>query len=61
MNDKRVVIDASVALKWLLRDEEIVPQADALLDDLLAGQLSVVVPTLFDYEVANVLRVAVSR
>ena len=61
MSVKRIVIDASVALKWPLRDEEPVPQADALLDDLLAGQLSVLVPTLFDYEIANVLRVAVSR
>ncbi len=61
MSVKRIVMDASVALKWPLRDEEPVPQADTLLDDLLAGQLSVLVPTIFDYEIANVLRVAVSR
>ncbi len=61
MSVKRIVIDASVALKWPLRDEEVIPQADALLDDLLESRLSVLVPTIFDYEIANVLRVAVSR
>ena len=61
MSVKRIVIDASVALKWALRDEEIIPQADTLLDDLLAGQLSIFVPTLFDYEITNTLKVAVSR
>lgn len=61
MSAKRVVIDASVALKWALRDEEIIPQAEALLDDLLAGKLLPLVPTIFDYEIANTLKVAVSR
>ena len=55
MSDKRIVIDASTALKWTLRDEEPSSQADALLDDLLAGRLSVLVPTIFDYEITNVL------
>jgi predicted nucleic acid-binding protein len=58
---KRVVIDASVALKWRLRDEEATSQADALLDDCLAGKLALLTPTLFDYEIANALRVAVTR
>ena len=48
MTVKRVVIDSSVALKWELRDEETLPQADALLEDVLAGRPSPVVPTLFD-------------
>ncbi|MEK7277911.1 MAG: type II toxin-antitoxin system VapC family toxin [Chloroflexota bacterium] len=61
MSDKRVVVDASVALKWFLRDEEVVPQADALLDDLLASRLSLLVPTIFDYEIANALKVAAVR
>ena len=61
MNGKRLVIDASVALKWRLRDEEATSQADALLDDFLADKLALLTPTLFDYEIANALRVAVSR
>ncbi len=61
MNGKRIVIDASVALKWRLRDEEATSQADALLEDFLAGKLELLTPTLFDYEIANALRVAVTR
>ena len=61
MNGKRLVIDASVALKWRLRDEEATSQADALLDDFLAGRLELLTPTLFDYEIVNALRVAVTR
>ena len=61
MSGKRVVIDASVALKWRLRDEEATQQADALLADFLAGKLQLLTPTLFDYEIANALRVAVTR
>jgi predicted nucleic acid-binding protein len=61
VNGKRLVIDASVALKWRLRDEEATIQADALLDDFLAGRLALLTPTLFDYEIANALRVAVTR
>lgn len=59
MSAKRVVIDASVALKWRLRDEEATSQADALLDDFLAGKLELITPTLFDYEITNALKVAV--
>ena len=61
MNGKRLVIDASVALKWRLRDEEATSQADTLLEDFLAGKLELLTPTLFDYEIANALRVAVTR
>lgn len=61
MSAKRVVIDASVALQGRLRDEEATQQADALLEDFLAGKLELLTPTLFDYEIANGLRVAVTR
>lgn len=61
MSAKRIVIDASVALKWRLRDEEATTQADAILDDFLAGRLELLTPTLFDYEITNALRVAVTR
>lgn len=61
MSVKRVVIDASVVLKWRLRDEEATDKADALLDDFLAGNLLLLAPTLLDYEIANALRMAVIR
>jgi predicted nucleic acid-binding protein len=61
VSGKGVVIDASVALKRRLRDEEATQQADALLEDFLAGKLALLAPMLFDYEIANALRVAVTR
>ena len=61
MTGKRVVIDASVAVKWRLRDEDATQQADALQEDFLADKLVLLTPTLFDYEITNALRVAVTR
>ena len=61
MNGKSIVIDSSVALKWRLRDEEATAQADALLDDFLAGKLSLLTPTLFEYEITNALKVGVMK
>ncbi|GAB4419942.1 MAG: type II toxin-antitoxin system VapC family toxin [Anaerolineae bacterium] len=61
MSAKQIIIDASVALKWRLRDEEATSQADALLDDYLAGKLGLLTPTLFDYEITNALKVAVTK
>jgi len=58
---KQIVIDASAALKWRLRDEEATAQADALLDDFLAGDVELITPTLFDYEITNALKVAAVR
>ena len=57
-----VVIDASVALKWGLDDEEYVAQAVALRDDwVLYKKHRPVAPSLFYYEVINGLRTAVLR
>lgn len=61
MTVKQIIIDASVALKWRLRDEEATDQADALLDNFLAGELGLLTPTLFDYEITNALKVAVTK
>ncbi len=61
MTIKRLVVDASVALKWVLRDEEATLQADALLNDLLAGRVSLFAPSLFDYEITNALKVTVAK
>lgn len=61
MSVKRVVIDASVALKWRLRDEEATYHADAMLDDFLDEKLDLLTSTLSDYEITNALRVAAVR
>ncbi len=61
MSGKTIAIDASVVLKWWLRDEEATAEADKLQDDFLNGKLKLIAPALLDYEVANVLKVAVVR
>lgn len=61
MSVRAIVIDASAALKWRLLDEEAVTEATAILYDLLNGQLRLIAPTLFDYEITNALRVAVTK
>lgn len=57
----KVVIDASVALKWLMDDEECVGQALALRDDGLKTAKALYAPTLLLYEVINGLVVASRR
>jgi hypothetical protein len=52
---------ASAALKWHLHDEEARAEADALLRDFFEEKIELPVPSLFDYEIANALKVAVVR
>jgi predicted nucleic acid-binding protein len=56
-----MALDACVALKWTFRDETEIAEADALLQDLLAGKVVLLTPTLFDYEITNTLKVGVMR
>ncbi len=57
-----VVIDASVALKWALNDEEHVEQAVALRDAAVREQrFELLAPSLWVYEITNGLVVAVRR
>lgn len=58
-----VVIDASVALKWLFDDEDGVVQALALRDRYLSDPVSfpLLAPSLWRYEVINGLWVATCR
>lgn len=51
------MVDASVAFKWLIPDaaEEDVPAAKALLVAHMEGRVAIAVPSLFYYEVANIL------
>jgi len=58
----RVVVDASVSLKWALNDEEYVEQAVALRDAaIFERRFQMFAPSLWLYEIVNGLRVAVRR
>ncbi|MFN0112900.1 MAG: type II toxin-antitoxin system VapC family toxin [Blastocatellia bacterium] len=61
MSGKTIVIGASVALKWWLRDEEHIAEASELQMEFLCGNLNLIAPTLFDYEVVNTLKSVVVR
>ena len=53
---KKIVADSSVVLKWLYReDENLLTQADQLLQHALDGKVKLLVPELAKYEVGNVL------
>lgn len=52
------VIDASVALKWILPEEGSL-KALKLIEDHASGEVSLVVPDLLFYEITNGLTVAV--
>lgn len=59
---RRVVVDASVALKWQLPDEDFIPQAMALLHDhAVRREIALVAPSLFLYEVTNAIGMAAKR
>ena len=52
-----VVVDSSVAYKWLsAREEAAVAEANALLDAHDAGEIMLVAPTTLHVELANALR-----
>jgi predicted nucleic acid-binding protein len=57
----RVVIDASVALKWYLADEEFGQRAIDLLDKYMSNDLDFLAPSLLEYEVVNGLIIAQKR
>lgn len=61
MNGNTIIIDASVALKWWLRDEDSTAEADQVQMDFLRGDLCLVAPNLFDYEIVNTLKMAFVR
>ena len=50
-----VCVDASLAVKWLVDEEESEP-ALAILESWLSGGVTIVAPTLLMYEVPSVLR-----
>jgi predicted nucleic acid-binding protein len=58
---KRIVLDASVILKWYLPDEEWNEEALDLLKRYIAADLDIIGPSLLEYEVINGLFVAHKR
>jgi len=58
---RRMVVEASVSLKWVLDDEEAVVQATALRDEAIARRIEMAAPSLWVYEVTNGLVTAVRR
>lgn len=59
---RRAVVDASVALKWQLDDEDHVDRALSLRDDyLIEESIVLIAPTLFPYELANGVWAAAKR
>jgi len=50
-----IVLDSSVALKWIFADEEGSEHAMRVRDEHVSGKSEIVVPSLFFYEIANVL------
>jgi len=53
-----LVVDASASLKWVLDDEDGVVPSIVLRDDAHRGQIQMVAPSLWLYEVTNALVVA---
>ena len=52
----RVVVDSSVIVKWVNRDNELnLDRADKLLNDVREGRVGLIAPELAKYEVGNAL------
>lgn len=58
---KRIVIDASVVLKWYLTDEAYNNAALEILERFVFQELQIMAPFLLEYEVLNGLRIAGKR
>jgi predicted nucleic acid-binding protein len=58
---RRVVLDASVILKWYLDDEEHSQKALSLLVKYVSNELDILAPSLLEYEVINGLIIAQKR
>jgi predicted nucleic acid-binding protein len=58
---KRVVLDASVILKWYLPDEDQSEEALDLLKRYISDDMEIIAPSLLEYEVIKGLMVARKR
>ncbi|MBI5212458.1 MAG: type II toxin-antitoxin system VapC family toxin [Nitrospirae bacterium] len=59
--DFKIVVDASVAIKWYVREEIDADKAIAMLLDYENGRIKFIAPHLFYYETANAVNTAVMR
>jgi predicted nucleic acid-binding protein len=59
--DFRIIVDASVAIKWYVRDEIDADRAIAMLLDYENGKVKLIVPNLFYYETVNAVNTAAMR
>ena len=50
-----IVLDSSVALKWIFADEDGAEHAVRVRDEHVSGTNEIAVPSVFFYEIANVL------
>ncbi|MBI3302496.1 MAG: type II toxin-antitoxin system VapC family toxin [Deltaproteobacteria bacterium] len=57
----RLVLDASIAVKWLNPHEPLADKANLIRNDYERGHVSLIVPAFWEYEVANGLNKAVAR
>jgi len=55
----RFVVDASVAVKWSLRDEADTEAADRVLEDFRRGRMALIAPNQIRYEAPSAIRNAV--
>lgn len=58
---RRLVVDASIVVKWLNPHELLADQAALIRDDYEQGRVSLLVPAFWDYEVTNGINKAVAR
>jgi predicted nucleic acid-binding protein len=56
-----VVVDASASLAWAIADEQAGPGPAHLLDMYYAAEVQLSAPSVWEYEVANALKVALIR
>ena len=56
-----LVLDASIAVKWLNPYESLADKANLIRDDYERGAVSLIVPVFWEYEVTNGLNKAVAR
>ena len=58
---RSLVVDASVAIKWLNPAEPLADKANAIRDAYEQGHITLLVPTFWDYEIVNGVNKAVAR
>lgn len=58
---EKIVIDASVALKWQFIDEQDTEFASTILSDFVKNKIKLLAPSIFSYEIVSAILVAFSK